>query len=73
MLLPTSHNFGGGWKELFKWVVVQNCPLDQGRKFGVELKIFHEIKLCLHKSDLKTSPDISKFLVEILNEFINWL
>ena len=42
MLLPTSHNFGGGQKEIFKWVVVQNCTLDQRRKIDAELKILHE-------------------------------
>ena len=29
MLLLTSQTFGGSFKEIFKKVVVQNCPLDQ--------------------------------------------
>ena len=42
MLLPTSHNFGGGWKELFKWVVVQNALWTREGKIDAELKILHE-------------------------------
>ena len=42
MLLSTSHNFGGGQKEIFKWDVVQNCTVDQRRKIDAELKILHE-------------------------------
>ena len=40
--LPSSHNFGGGQKEIFKWVVMQNCTLDQRRKIDAELKILQE-------------------------------
>ena len=45
MLLLTSHNFGGGSRELFKWVVVQNCPLDQRRKTGIKFIICNEIDI----------------------------
>ena len=55
MLLPTFHNFGGGQKEIFKWVVVQNCTLDQRRKIDAELKILHESKMSpwVHASGLR--------------------
>ena len=62
MLLTISHNFCGGQKEIFKWVVVQNALWTREGKLSVELKILHKIKmLFLHKSDFKTSLDISKF------------
>ena len=61
MVLPTSHNFGGGSGEIFNWVVVQKCPLDQRRKTGTKLIICNEIDILMHKSDLEASHDISKF------------
>ena len=64
MLLTISQNFGGGQKEIFKWVVVQNALWTREGKLSVELKILHKIKMFLYKSDLKTSHDISKFLWE---------
>ena len=42
MLLTISHNFGGGQKELFKRVVVQNALWTREEKLSVGLKIFHE-------------------------------
>ena len=64
MLLKTSHNFGGGQEEIFKWVVVQNALWTREEKLSAGLKIFHEGNIFLHKSDLKTSHDISKFWLE---------
>ena len=61
MLLTISHNFGGGQEEIFKWVVVQRCLLDQIVKVGVELKISNGQKVFLHKSDVEPSHDIPKF------------
>ena len=49
------------FKEIFKWVVVQKCLLDQIGKIGVELKISNGQKVFLHKSDVETSHDIPKF------------
>ena len=42
MLLPISHNFGGGWKELFKRVVVQIALWTREGKIDAELKLLHK-------------------------------
>ena len=42
MLLLTSPNFGRSFKEIFKWVAVQNAPWTREEKLSVGLKIFHE-------------------------------
>ena len=60
MILQTSHNFGGSQKEIFKRVVVQNCPLDQRRKTCVILKICNEMNILMHKviqRHHRTSPN----------------
>ena len=42
MLLLTSPNFGRSFKEIFKWVAVQNALWTREEKLSVGLKIFHE-------------------------------
>ena len=49
------------FEEIFNWVAVQKCLLDQIGKIGVELKISNGQKVSLHKSDVETSHDIPKF------------
>ena len=49
------------FEEIFKWVAVQKCLLDQIGKIGVELKVSNGQKVSLHKSDVETSHGIPKF------------